>query len=81
MDYDKDKVDEMTLALMYLVMSRDRGQDTGKAWMAFDRNTLNRLHQKGLIADPQTKGPTVGVSAEGVKMAEEMFRKYFQKGT
>jgi hypothetical protein len=34
MDYDKEKVDEMTLALLFLVMHRD--QDAHRAWKGFD---------------------------------------------
>lgn len=44
MDYDKDKVDEITLALLYLVMSKT---STGaKAWKVFDLQTprLFRRH-------------------------------------
>lgn len=76
MEYDKDKVDEMTLALLYLVMSREH--EGGRAWKGIDWQTMDRLHQKGWISDPKGKAPTVGVTAEGMKKAEELFRKYFQ---
>ncbi|MFH1184753.1 MAG: DUF6429 family protein [Chloroflexota bacterium] len=76
MDYDKDRVDEVTLALMYLVMSKDR--EGGRAWKGFDAHTLDRLHQKGWIAEPKIKEATVRITAEGTKKAEELFRKYFQ---
>jgi len=55
MDYNEDKVDEITMALLYLVMSRDeRG---GQAWKTFETRTLDRLHAKGWIADPKMKSP------------------------
>lgn len=76
MEYDKDKVDELTLALLYLVMSRDR--EGGKAWKGFDVQTLNRLQQKGWLADLNPKSPTVRVTPEGVQKAEELFKKYCQ---
>jgi hypothetical protein len=76
MEYDKDKVDEMTLALLYLVMSRE--QEGGRAWKGFDWSTMDRLHQKGWISDPKSKAKSVGVTAEGMKRAEELFRKHFQ---
>jgi hypothetical protein len=76
MEYNKDKVDEMTLALMYLVMSR-KGEG-GEAWKGIDWQTLDRLHRKGWISDPKIRTPTVGVTAEGIKKAEELFKKYFQ---
>lgn len=76
MDYDKDKVDELTLALMYLVMSKDRGG--GRAWKSFDWNTLVRLHQKGWIAEPRIREISVVVTPEGMRKAEELFGRHFQ---
>jgi hypothetical protein len=74
MEYNQDKVDELTLALMYLVMSRVPGG--GRALRAFDWRTMDRLHKKGLISDPKIKGISVDMSEEGVKKAEELFKKY-----
>lgn len=76
MEYDKDKVDEMTLALLYLVMSREGGE--GKAWRGFDWNTMERLHQKGWISDLHIKSTSVRITTEGVKKAEDLFRQFFQ---
>jgi hypothetical protein len=76
MEYNKDKVDEMTLALLYLVMSREH--EGGRAWKGFDWSTMDRLHQKGWISDPKSKAKSVGVTAEGMKRAEDLFRKHFQ---
>ena len=76
MEYDKDKMDEVTLALLYFGMSRTR--EGGRAWKGFDLQALARLHQKGWIAEPKVKDISVAVTAEGVKKAEELFRKYFQ---
>jgi hypothetical protein len=76
-DYDKDKVDEMTLAIMFLVMSRV-GQGGGRAWKGIDAQTLDRLFKKGWIGDPMAKSPSVEVTPEGIKKAEDLFKKYFQ---
>jgi hypothetical protein len=76
MEYDQNKVDEMTLALMYLVMSKDR--EGGRAWKGFNSGTLKRLHQKGWISEFKVKDISIGVTAEGMKKAEELFIKYFQ---
>lgn len=76
MKYDKDKVDEVTLALLSLGMSRT--PEGGRAWKAFDLQTLARLHQKGWIAEPKIKDISVAVTADGMKKAEELSRKYFQ---
>lgn len=75
MEYDKDKVDEMTLALIYLVMWQEH--EYGRAWKGFDWDTMDRLHQKGWISDPKGKAKSVGVTPEGMRKAEELFRKHF----
>lgn len=77
MDYDKDKVDEATLALLYLGMSRT--PDGGRAWKGFDLQALTRLHQKGWIGEPKIKDISVAVTADGVKNAEAFFKKHFQR--
>ncbi len=41
MDYDKDKVDEMALALLYISFE-DRGST--RAWKGMDWEVLDRLH-------------------------------------
>ena len=40
MKYDQDKVDEMTLALLYLVSSRLPGGPGARAWKGFDGATM-----------------------------------------
>lgn len=50
MEYDKEKVDELTLALLYLVMFDE--QHGSFAWKGFDWETMNRLHEKGYISNP-----------------------------
>jgi len=42
MEYDKDKVDEMVLALLFLTI-----HDNGRAWKGHDWGAMNRLHKKG----------------------------------
>ena len=75
MDYNKDKVDELTLALMYLVSFSD--PPGIRAWKGFDWDTLDRLCEKGYIRDPKGKARSVIMSEEGARMAEELFRKHF----
>jgi len=77
MDYDKDKVDEMTLALLFLVMSK--GSGLGRASKGQDWDTMQRLYQKGWIAEPKIKDMSYTVTPEGVKKSEELFRTYFEK--
>jgi hypothetical protein len=70
MECDEDKVDEYTLALLYLV-THDRHEGYGaRAWKGFDWDTMNRLHEKGLISNPVGKTKSVVMSEEGFKKAE-----------
>jgi len=75
MDYDKDKVDEVTLALLYLVTHGDEFGE--RAWKGFDWDTMNRLHEKGYISNPKGKAKSVALTQEGAKLSAEMFKKYF----
>ena len=75
MEYNEDKVDEMTLALLWLVMWDD--ESSARAWKGFDWDTMDRLHQKGFINNPKGKAKSVAVTPEGWKKAEELFHKHF----
>ena len=59
MDYDRDIVDEMTLALLYLVTWDRKEGDGARAWKGFDWDTMDRLYEKGLISDPKSKAKSV----------------------
>jgi hypothetical protein len=75
MEYDKDKVDEYTLALLYLVAWKEG--DASRAWKGFDWETMNRLNEKGYISDPRGKAKSVVLYQEGFQKAEALFRKFF----
>ena len=75
MDYDKDKVDEMVLALLSLTMFEDRSGL--RAWKGHDWDTLDRLHQKGYISDPRSKAKSVVMMEEGAIRARELFERHF----
>ena len=77
MEFDKDKIDKMVLALLYLTSFPER--DWTRAWKGYDWEALNRLHEKGYISDPKSKAKSVVLSEEGVKKSEELFKKYFIK--
>jgi hypothetical protein len=77
MDYDKDKVDEMVLALLYLTTFDDR--PGWRAWKSHDWDAMDRLHTKGYISDPKSKTKSVVVTEEGVKRSRELFEKHFGK--
>lgn len=78
MDYDKDKIDEAVLALLYLTL-HDVNQFGGRAWKGHDWDSLDRLHEKNLIGDPRSKSKSVVLDADGIKAAEAAFRKLFGK--
>jgi hypothetical protein len=72
MDYDRDKVDEMVLALLWLTPAGD-----GRAWKGHDWDALDRLHAKGYISDPKSKAKSVVLSEEGERLSKELFERYF----
>ena len=79
MEYDEDKVDDATLALMYLVAWRQKKDFPWSAWKSFDWGTMDRLHQKGLISDPKSKNKSVVMSDEAFKRSEQLFNQIFGK--
>ena len=74
MALDTDKIDEAVLALLFLTR-----HSKSRAWKGFDWDALNRLHEKGMIADPVNKAKSVVLTEEGLKRAEELFRTMFTK--
>jgi Domain of unknown function (DUF6429) len=81
MDYDKDKVDDMVLALLWLTTFGEKqlGQIVLRAWKGHDWDALNRLHEKGFIGDPVEKAKSVFVTEEGAERSEKLFRQFFGK--
>ena len=75
MRINENKVDDATLALLWLVMEKDRYGV--RAWKSFDWETMNRLHEKGFISDPKGKAKSVAVTEEGEKRAKELFEQIF----
>ena len=75
MEYDKNKMDEVVLALLYLTMFDDKlGR---RAWKSHDWDALDRLHEKGYVSDPKSKAKSVVMTEEGAKRAKELFGKAF----
>ncbi len=77
-EYDKDKVDEMALALLYLTSFTD-GYGT-RAWKGMAWEVLDRLYEKGYIDDPKRKAKSVMLTETGEKLSEELFFKNFGTG-
>jgi hypothetical protein len=74
MQIDTDKIDEAVLALLFLTL-----HDGARAWKSFDWDTMNRLHENGLISDPVGKAKSVSLSERGLKESERLFKKLFAK--
>ncbi|MEK1853290.1 MAG: DUF6429 family protein [Phyllobacterium sp.] len=55
--------------------------DERRAWKGFDWGVMDRLHQKGLIANPANKSKSVVLSDEGLRRSEELFRAMFTRPT
>lgn len=75
MQYDKDKVDEMVLALLYLTSSHD--QFGTRTWKGLDLAVLERLHAKGYISDSTGKSPTLELTEAGAALSKELFFSHF----
>ena len=76
MEYDKDKVDEMALALLYLTSFEEKGYGP-RAWKGMDWEVMNRLHEKGYIGDPKSKAKSVHLTEKGARLSETLFKKHF----
>ena len=75
MEYDKDKIDEMVLALLYLTTFKD--QYATRAWKNLAWEVLDRLYEKGFIGDPKGKAKSVILTEAGEKLSQELFIKNF----
>jgi hypothetical protein len=74
-EYDREKVDEMVLALLWLTQAGD-----GRAWKGHDWDALDRLHEKGYISDPRSKAKSVAMTEEGERLSRELFARHFGGG-
>lgn len=72
MEYNKDKVDEAAVALLYLTLHNNY-----QAWKGLDWDIMNRLHDAGYIFDPKNKNKSIEFTAEGLQRAEGLFNKLF----
>ena len=74
MGIDTDRIDEATLALLYLGL-----HDRWRAWKGFDWDAMDRLHTKGLIHDPVGKAKSVVFTPDGLARSEQLFQELFAK--
>jgi hypothetical protein len=71
-DYDREKVEETVLALLWLTLD-----DHHRAWKSHDWGVLDRLHERGFISDPKGKAKSVLLTEEGERRARELFARLF----
>jgi len=72
---DEEKIDDYTLALMYLVSHKD-GFGV-RAWKGHGWDVLDRLCEKGFISDPKTKAKSVALTPEGESKMKQLFEEFF----
>jgi hypothetical protein len=72
MPIDLNRIDEATLALLYLGLHDDK-----RAWKSFDWDATDRLCAKGLIADPRGKAKSLVFTEEGLVAARAAFVRLF----
>jgi hypothetical protein len=74
---DEEKLAEAALAILSL--SRMVESYGVTAWKGIDWDVMNMLHDKGWISDPVGKQKSVGITEEGIILADRFFEKYFSK--
>ena len=72
MTLDEGKIDQAVLALLYLGL-----HDGARAWKGFDWEAMNRLHEKGFIADPRGKSKSVVFTEAGLDEAKRLLEQSF----
>jgi Domain of unknown function (DUF6429) len=75
MPYDKAKIDEAVLAVLYLTAWEEHGPT--RAWKGIDWGASNRLHERGLIDDPRNKNKSVIITEEGLALARASAERLF----
>lgn len=74
MNLDTDRIDDAMLAL--LLLGRHDGQ---RAWKSFDWDAMGRLHERGLISDPQGRAKSVVFTDEGLREAQRLLQALFER--
>ena len=74
MNIDTEKLDQATLALLYLGL-----HEGARTWKAFDWDVMSRLHEKGYITDPVSKAKSVLFTEEGLRESQRLFQALFTR--
>jgi len=73
-ELDWNRIEEAALAILYLTL-----HDGNRVWKQIDWDITDRLHAKGMIADPRNKTKSLALTPEGLERAERLFREYFEQ--
>jgi hypothetical protein len=76
MDLDENAVDRAVLALLYLGL-----HDKDRAWKAFDWDSMERLHRRGLITNPVGRAKSVAFTEKGRRESERLCRELFTRAS
>ena len=74
LDLDTDKLDDAALAILSLSL-----HDGNRVWKGLDLAITDRLHAKGLIADPVGKAKSLMLTEDGLARAEAVLLEEFAK--
>ncbi|UPG93884.1 DUF6429 family protein [Luteibacter aegosomatissinici] len=72
MSIDTAAIDDAILALLQLGL-----HEGNLSWKGYDWDALERLHQRGLIANPANKSKSVILTGEGLAESARLFNEHF----
>ncbi len=72
-----ERIDEATLALLYLGIVEHCSTGGARTWKSFDWDAMERLHEKALISNPVGKAKSVVLTDAGLARAEAAYRRLF----
>ena len=73
-ELDWNRIEDAALALLYLTL-----HDGNRVWKQIDWDITDRLHEKGMIADPRNKTKSLALTPEGLERAERVFHDLFER--
>jgi len=74
MQINQEKIEEATLALLFLTL-----HDENRAWKNFDFEIIDRLYEKGYIQNPKNRAKSIAFTQDGLEKAKECFEKLFKE--
>lgn len=74
LEFDTDKLDDAALAILSLSL-----HDGNRVWKGIDWAITDRLHAKGLIANPVGKAKSLMLTEDGLARAEAVLAAVFAK--